>query len=50
MSLALSLDRQARRDQARVMLAEIFTWFSAGSASADLKDTKALLNRLDSKP
>jgi hypothetical protein len=35
-----------RRDEARVMLVEIYGWFTEGFDSADLKDAKALLDEL----
>ena len=50
MSLARLLAKQDRRDEARAMLAEIYGWFTEGFDTADLKDAKALLDRLDSKP
>jgi len=34
------------RDEARVMLAEIYNWFTEGFDTADLKDAKALLDEL----
>jgi hypothetical protein len=40
------LKRQGRRDEARAMLAEIYNWFTEGFDTADLKDTKALLEQL----
>jgi class 3 adenylate cyclase/tetratricopeptide (TPR) repeat protein len=46
MSLADLLARQGRRDQGRVMLAEIYNWFTEGFDTADLKDAKALLDEL----
>ena len=48
-SLARLLAKQARRDEARAMLAEIYGWFTEGLDTADLKDAKALLNELGSK-
>jgi predicted ATPase len=38
--------RQGKRDEARAMLAEIYTWFTEGFDTADLKDAKALLDEL----
>jgi predicted ATPase len=35
-----------KRDEARVMLAEIFGWFTEGFDTADLKEAKALLDEL----
>jgi tetratricopeptide (TPR) repeat protein len=46
MSLARLLDQQGRRDEARVMLAEIYNWFTEGFDTTDLKDAKALLDEL----
>jgi class 3 adenylate cyclase/predicted ATPase len=45
-SLARLLEKQGRRDEARVMLAEIYNWFTEGFDTADLKDAKALLDEL----
>jgi tetratricopeptide (TPR) repeat protein len=45
-SLARLLDKQGRRDEARTMLAEIYNWFTEGFDTADLKDSKALLDEL----
>ena len=47
MSLARLLDRQRKRDEARVMLAEIYGWFTEGFDTADLKEAKALLEELN---
>ena len=46
MSLARLLAKQGRRDEARTMLAEIYSWFTEGFDTADLKDAKALLDEL----
>ena len=46
MSLARLLAPQRRRDEARSMLAEIYNWFTKGFATAELKETKALLEAL----
>ena len=46
MSLALLLNEQGRRDEARTMLAEIYNWFTEGFDTRDLKDAKALLDGL----
>jgi predicted ATPase len=46
MSLARLLAKQGRRDEARVMLTEIYGWFTEGFDTADLKDAKALLDEL----
>ena len=45
-SLARLLDRQSDRREARGMLAEIYDWFTEGFDTADLKDAKALLDKL----
>jgi predicted ATPase len=50
MRLARLLDKQGRHDEARTMLAEIYDWFTEGFDTADLKDAKALLDRLGSEP
>src|SRR6516164_8395846 len=46
MSLARLLAKQGRRDEARMMLAEIYNWFAEGFDTADLKEAKALLEEL----
>jgi predicted ATPase len=46
MSLARLLAKQGRRDEARMMLADIYGWFTEGFDTADLKDAKALLDEL----
>ena len=45
-SLARMLARQGRHDKARMVLAEIYNWFTEGFDTADLKDAKALLDEL----
>ena len=45
-SLARLLKRQGKPDEARVMLPEIYGWFTEGFEFADLKDAKALLDEL----
>jgi predicted ATPase len=45
-SLARLLDKQGRREEARMMLAEIYNWFSEGFDTAELKEAKALLEEL----
>jgi hypothetical protein len=40
------LEKQCRRDEARTMLADIYNWFTEGFDTADLKDAKALLDKL----
>jgi class 3 adenylate cyclase/predicted ATPase len=44
--LARLLALQDKRDEARTMLAEIYSWFTEGFDTADLKDAKALLDEL----
>jgi class 3 adenylate cyclase len=44
-SLARLLAKQGHRDEARVILAEIYGWFTEGFDTADLKDAKALLDK-----
>ncbi len=46
MSLARLLVKQGKREEARTMLAEIYGWFTEGFDTADLKDTKTLLDEL----
>jgi predicted ATPase len=45
-SLARLLDRHGKRDEARAKLADIYSWFTEGFDTADLKDAKALLDEL----
>jgi tetratricopeptide (TPR) repeat protein len=45
-SLARLLGKQGKRDEARMMLAEIYNWFTEGFDTADLKDAKVLLDEL----
>ena len=45
-SLSRLLQEQGKRDEARRMLAEIYGWFTEGFDTADLKGTKALLEKL----
>jgi predicted ATPase/DNA-binding winged helix-turn-helix (wHTH) protein len=46
-SLARLLAKQHKRDEARVMLAEIYGWFTEGFDTADLKDARAILDELN---
>jgi hypothetical protein len=48
-TLARLLDKQGNRDEARRMLADIYNWFTEAFDTADLKDAKALLDRLGSE-
>jgi predicted ATPase len=45
-SLARLLRDTGRHEEARTMLTEIYTWFTEGFDTADLKDAKALLDQL----
>jgi predicted ATPase/class 3 adenylate cyclase len=45
-SLARMLRDTNRRDEARAILADIYSWFTEGFDTADLKDAKALLDSL----
>ena len=45
-SLARLLASKDHRDEARAMLAEIYSWFTEGFDTPDLKDAKALLDEL----
>jgi class 3 adenylate cyclase/tetratricopeptide (TPR) repeat protein len=45
-SLARLLTAQNRRDEARAMLAAIYSWFTEGFATPDLLDAKSLLDQL----
>jgi predicted ATPase len=47
-SLARLLAKQGKRDEARVVLGEIYGWFTEGFDTVDLKDAKALLDELSS--
>jgi predicted ATPase len=45
-SLTRLLTKQGRGNEARMMLAHIYDWFTEGFDTADLKDAKALLDEL----
>jgi predicted ATPase len=45
-SLSRLLAKQGKGDEARMMLFEIYNWFTEGFDTADLKDAKALLDAL----
>ncbi len=47
MSFARLFSNRGRREEARSMLAQIYSWFTEGLDTADLKDAKALLDQLD---
>ena len=44
--LARVLRDTGQRDEARTMLAEIYSWFTEGFDTADLKEAKQLLDEL----
>ena len=46
MSLSRLWQQQGKKEEARRMLAEIYSWFTEGFDTADLKDAKALLEAL----
>jgi predicted ATPase len=46
MSLSRLWQQQGKKEEARQMLAEIYGWFTEGFDTADLKETKALLDEL----
>ena len=46
MSLSRLWQRQGKREEARQLLAEIYSWFTEGFDTADLQDAKALLDEL----
>jgi hypothetical protein len=46
MYFSSAVDKQGQRDEARMMLAEIYNWFTEGFDTADLKDAKTLLEEL----
>jgi class 3 adenylate cyclase/predicted ATPase len=46
MSLGRLWQQQAKRDEARELLAEVYGWFSEGFDTADLQEAKALLEEL----
>jgi tetratricopeptide (TPR) repeat protein len=46
MSLGRLLVSNGRGDEARILLTEIYNWFTEGFDTADLKDAKALLDEL----
>jgi predicted ATPase len=45
-SLARLWGEHGRRTEARDLLAPVYGWFTEGCDTADLKDTKALLDEL----
>jgi predicted ATPase len=49
-SLARLLVKQGRRDEAHKMLSDFYSWFTEGFGTADLKEAKALLDKLSNSP
>ena len=47
MSLSRILQAQGRRNEARDVLAPIYTWFTEGFDTVDLQQAKALLDQVD---
>ena len=48
MSLARLWQQQGKRAEAHELLASVYSWFTEGFATADLKEAKALLGELSS--
>jgi adenylate cyclase len=48
-SLARLWQHQGKREEARQLLAEVYTWFTEGFETADLQEAQALLEELRSK-
>jgi predicted ATPase len=46
MSMARLYRQQGKRDEARELLAPVYTWFTEGFDTLDLKEAKALLEEL----
>ena len=46
MGLSRLWQQQGKKKQARRLLAEIYSWFTEGFDTADLKEAKALLEEL----
>ena len=46
MSMARLYRQQGKRDEARELLAPVYTWFTEGFDTLDLKEAKALLKEL----
>jgi len=46
MSMARLWRDQGKRDEARELLAPVYSWFTEGFDTRDLRDAKALLNEL----
>jgi predicted ATPase len=46
MSLSRLWQQQGKRDEARELLAPIYSWFTEGFDTADIQEAKALLEEL----
>jgi predicted ATPase len=46
MSLSRLWQKQGKKEEARQMLAETYSWFTEGFDTADLKEARALLDEL----
>jgi len=46
MSLSRLWQSQGKKEKARRLLSEIYDWFTEGFDTADLKDAKALLDKM----
>ena len=46
MSLSLLWQQQGKKREARILLGEIYGWFTEGFDTADLKEAKALFEEL----
>ena len=46
MSMARLYRQQGKRDEARELIAPVYTWFTEGFDTLDLKEAKALLEEL----
>ena len=49
-SLSRLWQRQGKRAEARLLLAEIYGWFTEGFDTADLQEARALLEELGENP
>jgi predicted ATPase len=47
MSLARLWQKQGKKEEARKILAEVYSWFTEGVDTADLKEARALLDELE---
>ncbi len=46
MSLSRLWQKQGKKQEAQKLLAEIYSWFTEGFDTADLKDAKAMIEEL----